>query len=180
MADSRRPARAVRRRRRRRAVLRPTLTAAVLLVLYFAAPLDEVSDARSWILLVAVFGVVGVVVGWQYTAIVRSPTPAVQAVEAFAVAVPLYLLGFSVLYYLMAAAGPDSFSQSLSRMASLYFTVTVFSTVGFGDILAVSDTGRAVVTTQMIANLVLLGIGGRILFGAVERARDRATGPDRG
>ena len=63
-------------------------------------------------------------------------------------------------------------------LLALYFTVTVFSTVGFGDILAVSDTGRAVVTIQMISNLVLLGIGGRVLYGAIERSQKRRAPAD--
>jgi Ion channel len=172
MSDSRNslPGRA-RRARRRKAVVRPTLTAAVLLTLYFVAPLDELDDKGSWLLLAGVFLAVGVVIVWQFQRILQSTAPVLQAAEALAVVVPLYLIGCSVMYYLMAEASPDSFSQSLSRMGSLYFTVTVFSTVGFGDILAVTDTTRAVVTVQMLANLFLLGIGGRIIFGAVERAR---------
>jgi hypothetical protein len=152
-------------------VLRPTLTATILLALYFVAPLDELDDAHSWLLLVGVFLAVGVVIVWQAQRILRSTSPVLQAAEALAAILPLYLIGYATLYYLMAAASPDAFSQNLSRMGSLYFTVTVFSTVGFGDIVALTDTGRAVVTIQMVANLFLLGIGGRVLFGAVERAR---------
>ena len=58
-------------------------------------------------------------------------------------------------------------------MSALYFTVTVFSTVGFGDIVAVTDTGRAVVTAQVVANLLVLGLGGRVFFGAIAHARRR-------
>jgi hypothetical protein len=36
----------------------------------------------------------------------------------------------------------------LTRTDALYFTVTVFSTVGFGDITAKTETARLVVTGQ--------------------------------
>ncbi|MDH6290581.1 ion channel [Rhodococcus wratislaviensis] len=172
------PTRASRRAQLRGAILRPILTTALLLALYFTVPLDNVNDPRSWLLLVGAICVFGAVTTWQFRRILRSRYPVPQAVEAIATVLPLYLLGFSIMYYLMAAVNPGSFSAALSRMASLYFTVTVFSTVGFGDILAVSDTGRAVVTTQMVTNLVLLGIGGKLLYGAIERSRKRREPTD--
>jgi hypothetical protein len=35
-----------------------------------------------------------------------------------------------------------------------------------------------VVTTQMVTNLVLLGIGGKLLYGAIERSRKRREPTD--
>ena len=88
---------------------------------------------------------------------------------------PVYWIGFSIVYFLMAAAAPATFSTELTKMSAQYFTITVFSTVGFGDIVAVDDLGRAVVTAQVAANLLLLGLGGRILLSAITHAR--AAGP---
>ena len=68
---------------------------------------------------------------------------------------------------------PASFSQPLTRSDSLYFTVTVFSTVGFGDILATSQTAKLAVTVQMVLNLLFLGLGVRVIVGAVELSRQR-------
>ena len=44
-----------------------------------------------------------------------------------------------------------SFTEPLTRADALYFTVTVFSTVGFGDITAKSETARVVLIVQMLA-----------------------------
>ena len=63
-------------------------------------------------------------------------------------------------------------------MDALYLTVTVFSTVGFGDISAASQPGRILVTIQMILNLIVLGAGVRLLTGAVKRGRDSHEGRD--
>ena len=51
--------------------------------------------------------------------------------------VPLFLLLFAANYFLMAQADLGNFNvDSLTRTDALYFTVTVFATVGFGDITA--------------------------------------------
>ena len=65
---------------------------------------------------------------------------------------PLFLLLFASAYLTMAHANPANFNtHPLTRTDVLYFTVTVFSTVGFGDISAVSQSARLVVTAQMLA-----------------------------
>ena len=53
--------------------------------------------------------------------------------------------------------------------------MTVFTTVGFGDITARSEAARIVLIVQMLADLVLLGAGVRVLLGAVQRGRERRS-----
>ena len=64
---------------------------------------------------------------------------------------PLFLLIFAAVYELLSGTDPHAFSETLSRTDSLYFVVTVFATVGFGDITAVSQSARVIVTVQMVA-----------------------------
>ena len=71
--------------------------------------------------------------------------------------IPLYLLLFASTYFLMERASAANFTQPLSRTDALYFSVTVFSTVGFGDIAAKSEAARVVLIVQMLADLALLG-----------------------
>ena len=59
----------------------------------------------------------------------------------------------------------------LTHTDGLYFTVTVFSTVGFGDITAKTQAARLVVIGQMIADLVILGLAVKVIVGAVSRRR---------
>ncbi len=54
--------------------------------------------------------------------------------------------------------------------------MTVFTTVGFGDITAKSETARVVLIVQMLADLAVLGAGARVLLGAVQRGRQRSSG----
>jgi len=75
----------------------------------------------------------------------------------------------------MERASAASFTQPLTRTDALYFTVTVFSTVGFGDITAKSEAARVVLIVQMLADLAVLGAGVRVLLGAVQRGRERGS-----
>ena len=114
---------------------------------------------------------------WQVRAVLVSPQPAIRAIEGVAATAPLFLLLFAATYYVMAQTHPGHFSvQNLTRTDTLYFAVTVFSTVGFGDITATSQTSRVVVTLQMVLNLIVLGLGVRVFVGAARLGRQRRDG----
>ena len=102
-------------------------------------------------------------IAYQVLAILRAAQPTVRAIEALATTVPLFLLLFSATYFLMSRTSTSDFNvHALSRTDSLYFTVTVFATVGFGDISPASQMARLVVTAQMILDLIVLGLGVRL------------------
>jgi voltage-gated potassium channel len=94
--------------------------------------------------------------------------------------IPLYLLLFASTYFLMGRASAANFAQPLSRTDALYFSVTVFTTVGFGDITARSETARVVLIVQMLADLALHGAGARVLLGPVRRGQQRRSGASDG
>ena len=70
---------------------------------------------------------------------------------------PLYLLVFARLYLSSSLSDPGTFSEPLDHATALYVTVTLFATVGFGDIVAKTDSMRLVVTAQMLINLIVVG-----------------------
>jgi voltage-gated potassium channel len=157
------------------AVLRSLLVAAVLVGVYYLLPLDRPWDAATAIrLLVGLLVIAAVIVGGVKIT-VASPYPGVRAAETLAFILPFFLLLFASTYFLMERASAASFTQPLTRTDALYFTVTVFTTVGFGDIAAKSETARVVVIVQMLADLVLLGAGIRVLLGAVRHGRERRS-----
>ena len=98
-----------------------------------------------------------VVVALQIPAIISAKFPILRAAITLGVLVPLYLLVFARLYLSGSLSDPGTFSQPLDHATALYFTVTVFATVGFGDIVAKTDTMRLVVTAQMLINLIVVG-----------------------
>ena len=166
---------AKRRRLLAKALIRALATAAVLVTLYYVLPLDNLSDSGSIVALA--IGLVGIalIVVWEVHAILRSDFPVIQGIEALALTVPLFLLVFATFYFEVEHANPASFSQHLTRTDALYFTVTTFATVGYGDITAKSQGARVVVIFQMLADLVVLGFGVRVLLEAVQLGRRRQT-----
>jgi len=80
---------------------------------------------------------------------------------------------FASVYEMLDVGAPGSFNEHLTRTDALYFVVTVFSTVGFGDITATSETARVLVTVQMIGDLVLIGLVIRAFLAAVDHGRQR-------
>jgi voltage-gated potassium channel len=155
------------------AVLRVVASVVVVTVLYYLLPFDRSATGVAVTLLVAGLVVFVGLVAFQVRAIAASPFPGVRAIEALATSVPLFLALFAGTYYVMARLSPGSFTAPLTRTDALYFTVTVFSTVGFGDITAKTETARLVVTGQMIADLVILGLAIKAIVGAVRRGRQR-------
>jgi len=165
-------------RRRRliaRAALRSVLIAAVLVVLYYVLPLDRPWDSDTAVRLVIGLLVFAGVLAWGVRIITGSRYPGVRAAEALALVLPFFLLLFASTYFVLERNSAASFTQPLTRTDALYFTVTVFSTVGFGDITAKSETARVVVIVQMLADLAFLGAGVRVLLGAVSRSRERRS-----
>lgn len=150
------------------ALVRPALIAAALLAAYYLLPLDQDSTALTSTVLVCGLLAVAGVFAWEVRTIVRSPYPRLRAVEALAATVVLFLVLFSCTYYLLERHQPGSYSEPLTRTDALYFTLTTFTTVGFGDITARSQVGRVVTMLQMAGGLVLFGVAARVLAAAVE------------
>jgi voltage-gated potassium channel len=162
----------------RLAVLRSLATAIGLVTLYYLLPLNHLGNVPLGVILGGGLTILLVASAAQLRSIVTARYPAVRAAEALATSVPLFLLLFASAYFVMARASPASFSQHLTRTDSLYFTVTTFTTVGFGDITATTQAARLVVTAQMLVDLLALGLGIRVFIGAVRLGRQARPDPD--
>jgi voltage-gated potassium channel len=156
-----------------RAVAAPLALVGLVLVAYFAAPLDREFDGGTVVVLLVGLAGVGLLVAWQVRAIVNAPHPLVRGLAALALSLPLFLVLFAAVYVVLATTEPGSFSEPLSKVDAFYFVVTVFATVGFGDIAPVSGIARSLVTVQMIADLVLIGLALKSILAAVEHGRRR-------
>ena len=160
------------------AVLRGLMVTTVLVVLYYLLPLDRPWDSDTAVhLLIGLLVFAGLTV-WQVRTIAGSRYPGLRAAEALGLIIPLYLLLFASTYFVLQRASSANFTQPLTRTDALYFSVTVFTTVGFGDITAKSETARVVLIVQMLADLALLGAGARVLLGAVRRGQQQQRSGD--
>jgi voltage-gated potassium channel len=162
--------------------VRATLTAVVLLAAYFLIPLPHRHHESPALRLILALAIFVVVVANEVRLITAHERPLLRAGVAMATVIPLFLVLFAWIYLTMSFADPTAFTGTphpLDRPSALYFAVTVFSTVGFGDITPHSDTARMVVTVQMLADLAVIAVVIRLIFGAVNRAvhrDDQSTG----
>jgi hypothetical protein len=164
------------RRRHRRAearvvmlvTLRAAATTTALLAAYYLAPVRANTPAQEVVWLLGALAAFVVIVALQVRAIINTTHPRLRAVEALVVAIPLFLIVFARIYLTLSTYTPDSFSAELNRTGSLYFTITTFSTVGFGDITPKTDFARLTVSVQMLLDLVVFGAIAKVLLGAVK------------
>ena len=151
------------------ALLRVTLSVSALFAAYFLIPTRTWDEGSDWPWLILELGVFAVIVGVSVPAIVRAKYPILRAVETLAILVSLYLVIFGRIYLACSLTDPSAFTQPLNVVTALYFTVTVFASVGFGDIVPQTDSMRLLVTLQMLLNLVVFGVVIRLLITAARR-----------
>ena len=148
-----------------------------LVAIYYLMPLDPSSlGVTVGLLAFGLVALAGLIV-FQVRSIIRATHPAMRAVGALSTSVPLFLLLFAATYYVMGGISEANFNEPLTRTDALYFTVTVFATVGFGDIVATTQGARVVVMGQMVAGIVIIGLGARIIVDAVKRGQQRQPAP---
>ncbi len=97
--------------------------------------------------------------------------------EGLATTFPLVVLLFATTYFVMDQYQAHSFTQGMTRVDSLYFTVTTFATVGYGDITPVTESARLTVILQMVVDLVLIGLVARAFVNSVRTGLARRDDP---
>jgi len=150
----------------RRSMRRNLLADAGLLVLatclYAFFPWNLVEPGRTAIV-VTTFGcgLVGsaALVVWQLRAYRRTATQTGSArLRGLILAVYFAMLFFASAYYLMATAHPEQIVDLKTRTDALYFTLSILSTVGFGDVHAAGQAARSMVTLQIGFDLLVIGL----------------------
>lgn len=160
----------------------------VTLLGYALLPVDSASST-VWVVSVACLGLV-VVLGVffrQFGRIERSDRPGAAAIESLVLVVGLFLTLFALIYVSLSASDPGTFTQPLDKVAGIYFSVTILSTVGYGDIAPTTDLTRILVTVQMLLDIALIGAAVKLLGlkakhvqEARHRRHPREAAPQRG
>jgi hypothetical protein len=160
-------------------LLRAGASVTALVVVYYLVPLDRPLQPATLIGFGLGLAGFAALIAWQVRAILTSDVPRLRAVQAIAVGLAVLLLLFASIYLRIAHENPDSFTEPLSKTDSLYFTITVFATVGFGDITPRTELARIITMIQMLTGLIVVGLVARILLGAVQTAVQRRERDDR-
>ena len=127
------------------AILRGLLTTVVVLALYYTLPLDL--DGATSAALRVLMGFVMFVGGHDLAGTRREDIDDTGSAGHRCRVPGGAALPRDVrpLYYVMGQNDASTFSEDLSRSDALYFTITTFATVGFGDITPKGETARLVV-----------------------------------
>jgi len=171
---------------RRRAWIRTMAVLAVgwivLISVYYLVPPGVVParrhpDAGLFLHLGAAAALFAVILAGQARRILAAELPELRAIEALGFVVPLFLVLFAAIYLSLSNSTAGMFSEPLNHTRALYFAVTIFSTVGFGDITPKTDAAMIVVSAQMLLDLVIIGAVVRLLLNAAQSSLARAQPP---
>ncbi len=166
-----------RRRMIGNALLRMLISIAFLVVVFIIVPPDDIASGRFGLGVIIGLVLLTAIIGWELYRTLNDPFPEVRAATSLLVLVTAIVILFALAYAGISDANPDAFTQPLGKSDAVYFTVTTLSTTGFGDITAVSEPARWLVTTQMLFDLVLLVGLARVfmLVAKAGRARQKRT-----
>ena len=161
--------------------LRAGLSTGILLAAYFLVPIGArphdhnlVHDVAALLRLGVAIAVFIAVLVFEIQGITKAKHPMLRAGVAMAVVIPLFLIFFAWTYLTMSISDPGTFGGVIGsdRVTALYFTVTVFSTVGFGDVTPHTDLARIITTLQMLADLAVVAVVVRLILGAASRTTE--------
>ena len=120
--------------------------------------------------LVAIVGTLPLTVR-RVQAVRDAEQPILVAIEALVLLVTMLIVGFAAVYFAVDSRH-EQFEGLETRLDAVYFTVTTMATVGYGDIHPTGQAARALAVSQMLLNLVFLGIVVRVLARAARAAED--------
>lgn len=121
--------------------------------------------------LLIVIALLAAIIAWQARRVARTHRALPALIEALALVFVLYIGLFGRMYHVLSVWDPAAFSVTLDYFTAVYFSMTVLSTVGFGDIVPRGDIARGLAMVQMIGNFVLLGLVVRVLTQAASSRR---------
>lgn len=147
----------------------------LLIGAYYVVPTRPGAAAAAIVKLTVGIGVVVAVVAAEYARIVQARLPQLRAIEALGITLPLFIVIFASVYLSLGQAPHSMFNTTLDHSKALYFVVTVFSTVGFGDIVPTTDGARLLVAAQMLLDLAFIGAVVRVLVLAANRGLERGS-----
>lgn len=147
---------------------------------YFRMPPGELTVSGAWSAVLLLSGALVLLLLLYVRGLRRIRTaqaPVLRSLALVVVLVSTFLVVFAYAYLSIETRDPDELSGLVTHMDALYFTVTVLTTVGFGDIAPTGQVARMVVTLQMLISVAVLGVLVRAAITTGRQARaSRATG----
>jgi hypothetical protein len=153
-----------RRKRVALAVARTVAAWVIFIGIYYFLPFNA-KYTYDAIIRLAIGALIFVVILYVQVGHIRgADVPELMAIESIGTIVPFFLIAFAGTYLTLSSASQANFSVPLNHTNALYFTITVLSTVGFGDIIPRQDISQIIVSFQMLIDLLVIVSVARLLF----------------
>ena len=144
-----------------RSVARTVLVLFGVTAVFLLVPVRALTVGDSFLItavfLIGLAGTAALIV-WQVMAYRNAKMSGTARLQGLLVALYVAVLFFALSYYLMAMSNPDQIAGLSTRMDALYFSLTIVSTVGFGDVHADGQAARAIVSLQLAFNLLFVSL----------------------
>jgi hypothetical protein len=145
------------------------LEVVALVAAYFLVPLEGSIGVRL-AAYAAGLALVTLVVVRQLRRHVRSRDADIR-VDSLALAIVLAILLFALTYFAVDTAEPGELNDLKTRIDALYFSLTVATTTGFGDVSAQGQLARVLVSVQLVFNIVILATAAPLLTRTIRSRR---------
>ena len=150
-------------------IVSTAVSAAAILTLYFIVPLAGSEFSAIERLLGA-----GVVLVVLITALLYMRRRA-SNLPVLVIVLVLVAVAFAATFYVIAADRPSEFDGIETRIDALYFTLTTMTTTGYGDIHAVGQLSRVLVSAVFVFDVLFLSLVAAEASRIVTARRERKT-----
>jgi voltage-gated potassium channel len=140
-----------------------------LVAAYFLVPLDGSPAFRLFAYVVGL-GLIVLVIGRQMRRHLASRDDDIR-VDSLALAIVMAVLLFALAYYALSTGQSGEFSGLMTRIDALYYSLTVATTTGFGDVSAESQLARVLVSAQLVFNMLIVATAVPLLTRTVKARR---------
>jgi hypothetical protein len=139
---------------------RAVLLLAAATALYLLVPTGFAPQRTIIVATVFVLGIAGatVLIVWQVRSYRRAAASGQAQLLGLLTAVYASVLFFALTYLVLGAGDPNEIADLQTHVDALYFSMSIVSTVGFGDVHAVGQTARAIVCLQIGFDLLFISL----------------------
>lgn len=156
-------------------ILTPLVLPVLALVTFSASSRSALDGLPDWLYLALTVTLITVNAGIVYAIVQRlSNRPHLYGPYAFWFVPPSlasFVVLFSMTYWVPSGAAGSCMNEPLSRVDAVYFSLTTFTTTGYGDLHAVTPLCRGLASFQMATTFVLVILGLALFVSRVSSAR---------
>jgi hypothetical protein len=148
---------------------------ALCTVLYYLLPIDRfgfIGTVNSVVVFAAGLAAISALILFQVRRFRIEGARHGSSIAGVVAALYLAVLFFAAVYFGLASHDPASIASLRTKTDALYYSLSITSTVGFGDVHAISQVARTAVTIHLAFNIGFLAVAVAVLRAKARRPRN--------